>query len=95
MKYCYNCGEKIAFRRKFFIDTNSDIYLKCNNCGCELVDKEKIIKHYIYVGLIFGALLLMKYILNLSFIFSLFAAIITIIYYAYFLPLRKKIEPKN
>ncbi|MEJ2046370.1 MAG: hypothetical protein P8X89_24210 [Reinekea sp.] len=84
---CPGCGKRHNWLYRFRFNYDNKVILACNNCGEELIDRDKVLFHLIISGIIFGALLWVEF---KSFVID---AILTIGtpygYFVAFIPFRK------
>lgn len=53
MSKCTVCNTSVSVFRRFLINPDADVYLKCINCGSELIDKSKYFNHVMVTAFVF------------------------------------------
>lgn len=90
MLMCVDCGFKHKFTKLLKIDYESSIYLPCDNCKKDLVDKGRYFPHIMITGVIFVLFIFLESYFNSVIVHFLSSVLIPCLYYILFLPIRKK-----
>ncbi|GAA6173935.1 hypothetical protein NBRC116592_36050 [Colwellia sp. KU-HH00111] len=88
---CRVCNHNNSLWKRFSLNFDRDVYLACDKCGGELINKDAMSIHIIITTGIFGFFMVAKTFYDISEIYNfILIVIVPSLYFYLFLPQQKK-----
>jgi uncharacterized protein (DUF983 family) len=87
---CKKCNRKASLWRRFYLNFDREVYLACDKCGGELINKDAMSIHIIITTCIFGVFMVARNFYDIAEIYNfILIVIIPSLYFYLFLPQQK------
>lgn len=88
---CRACNHRASIWKRFQLNLDRKVYLACDKCGEELVEKSAMSIHAIITACIFGVFLAAKNFYDIAELFNfILIVVVPSLYFYLFLPKRKR-----